>query len=74
MWRNRGRRSRHRFNTQLLLIGVDTWLHPVITIGIAVTAMLVFAAAHTGWFLTRSRLWASAAVLLVAFTLFRPGV
>jgi TRAP transporter 4TM/12TM fusion protein len=61
------------FNTQLLLIGVDTWLHLVITVVTAVIAMLVFAAATMGWFVTRSRLWESAALLLVAFTLFRPG-
>jgi MYXO-CTERM domain-containing protein len=35
--------------------------------------MLVFAAASMGWFMTRSRLWESAALLLIAFTLFRPG-
>jgi TRAP transporter 4TM/12TM fusion protein len=61
------------FNTQLLLIGVDTWLHLVVTVVTAIVAMLVFAAATMGWFLTRSRLWESAALLLVAFTLFRPG-
>jgi MYXO-CTERM domain-containing protein len=35
--------------------------------------MLTFAAATMGWFLTRSRLWESVALLLIAFTLFRPG-
>jgi TRAP transporter 4TM/12TM fusion protein len=61
------------FNTQLLLIGIDTWLHLVITIITAIIAMLVFAAATMGWFLVRSRIWESVALLLVAFTLFRPG-
>jgi hypothetical protein len=35
--------------------------------------MLVFAAGTMGWFMTRSRLWESAALILIAFSLFRPG-
>ena len=35
--------------------------------------MMLFAAATQGWFLTKNRIWESAALLLVAFTLFRPG-
>jgi hypothetical protein len=35
--------------------------------------MLVFAAATQGWFLVKNRWWETAALLLVAFTLFRPG-
>jgi hypothetical protein len=35
--------------------------------------MLLFAAATKGYWLTRSRLWESLALILVAFTLFRPG-
>jgi MYXO-CTERM domain-containing protein len=40
---------------------------------IATVAMLIFAAATMNYFLTKSRLWESVALLLVAFTLFRPG-
>ncbi|MBX2805225.1 MAG: DUF3394 domain-containing protein, partial [Hyphomicrobiales bacterium] len=40
---------------------------------IAVIAMMLFAAATQGYFLTRNRLYESAALLLIAFTLFRPG-
>jgi TRAP transporter 4TM/12TM fusion protein len=61
------------FNTQLLLIGLDTWFHLIGTVVTATVAMLIFAAATMGYFLTRSRIWESAALLLVAFTLFRPG-
>ena len=60
------------FNTDLLLIDVT----PLSAIGIfivALLAMLVFAAGTMGYFLTRSRLWESAVLILVAFTLFRPG-
>ena len=61
------------FNTQLLLIGIDTAFHLVLTIGSAVIAMLIFAAATQGFFLVRSRWYETVALLLVTFTLFRPG-
>ena len=61
------------FNTQLLMIDIDDVAHLVMTIVSALIAMLVFAAATMGWFLTRSRIWETVALLLVAFTLFRPG-
>ena len=61
------------FNTELLMIGITSWYHFVITVGAAVVAMLVFAAATQGFFLVKSRLWESLALVLVAFTLFRPG-
>jgi TRAP transporter 4TM/12TM fusion protein len=61
------------FNTELLLIGVGTWFHLLIVIVASVIAMLAFAAGTQGYFLTKSRIWETAALLLVAFTLFRPG-
>ncbi|MFT5933075.1 MAG: TRAP transporter 4TM/12TM fusion protein [Hydrogenophaga sp.] len=61
------------FNTQLLLIGLDGPLHLLITVGTAVIAMLVFAAATQGYFFARSRWYESLTLLLVCFTLFRPG-
>jgi len=61
------------FNTQLLLIGIGSWFELIIVIVSATVAMLLFAAATQGYWLTRSRLWESLALLLVAFTLFRPG-
>ena len=61
------------FNTELLMIGITSWYHFVIVVVAAVLAMLVFAAATQGFFLVRSRLWESLALVLVAFTLFRPG-
>ncbi|QPC43911.1 TRAP transporter permease [Kaustia mangrovi] len=60
------------FNTELLLIDV-TPVEAVFVFIVALIAMLLFAAATQGYFLTRNRLWESAALLLVAFTLFRPG-
>jgi hypothetical protein len=61
------------FNTQLLLIGIGNWFELVLVIVSATVAMLLFAAATQGFWLTKSRLWESLAILLVAFTLFRPG-
>jgi hypothetical protein len=60
------------FNTDLLLINVD-WAHGIFIFIVATIAMLLFAAATQGWFLTRSRFYESIALLLIAFTLFRPG-
>ncbi|MCW5610478.1 MAG: TRAP transporter permease [Rubrivivax sp.] len=61
------------FNTQLLMIGLTGPLHLAMTIASAVVAMLVFAAATQGYFLVRTRWWETIALLLVTFTLFRPG-
>jgi TRAP transporter 4TM/12TM fusion protein len=61
------------FNTELLMIGIEGPVHLAMTIISAVAAMLVLAAATQGFFLVRCRLWEIAALLLVAFTLFRPG-
>lgn len=60
------------FNTELLLIDV-TVIQGIFIFFVASGAMLLFAAATQGWFLTRNRLWESAALLLIAFSLFRPG-
>ncbi|WP_068082981.1 TRAP transporter permease [Polycladidibacter stylochi] len=60
------------FNTDLLLINV-TYDHAIVVFVVAVVAMMLFAAATQGYFFARSKLWESAALLLVAFTLFRPG-
>ena len=61
------------FNTQLLMIGLDGPFHLILTVGSATIAMLVFAAATQGYFVVRSKWYESVAMLLVAFTLFRPG-
>ncbi|MFC0337857.1 TRAP transporter, 4TM/12TM fusion protein [Kushneria avicenniae] len=60
------------FNTDLLLINVDLW-HGIIIFVVATVAMLVFAAATQGWFVVRNRWYDTILLLLVAFTLFRPG-
>nr|WP_110709742.1 TRAP transporter permease [Salinicola sp. CR57] len=60
------------FNTDLLLIDV-TWYHAIIVFLVATVAMLIFAAGTMGHFLTRSRLWESTALIVIALSLFRPG-
>ncbi|MBZ5486074.1 TRAP transporter permease [Halomonas aquamarina] len=60
------------FNTDLLLIDVTVTQGVVIFI-VATIAMLIFAAGTQGYMLTRSRWYESVLLLLVAFTLFRPG-
>jgi TRAP transporter 4TM/12TM fusion protein len=61
------------FNTDLLLIGIQSWWQLVLTIVTAIGAMLVFAAGTQGWFVRRNRWWESALLLVVTFTLLRPG-
>ena len=60
------------FNTDLLLIDV-TWAQGIFVFIIATAAMLIFTAGSQGFFIARSRIWESMALLLIAFTLFRPG-
>lgn len=60
------------FNTDLLLMNVS-WGHGILVFIVATLAMLIFAAATQGWFVVRSRWYESLLLLLVAFTLFRPG-
>ncbi|WP_029911805.1 TRAP transporter permease [Pelobacter seleniigenes] len=62
------------FNTQLLMIGIDHWYHLLVTIVAAIFAMLAFAAGTQGYFLVKCRLWETAALLLIALLLFRPGI
>ncbi|WP_404298574.1 TRAP transporter permease [Halomonas sp.] len=60
------------FNTDLLLIDV-TFLQGIVIFVISTIAMLVFAAGTQGFMIARNRWYESILLLLVAFTLFRPG-
>jgi TRAP transporter 4TM/12TM fusion protein len=60
------------FNNQLLLIDVG-WVEGIMVFIVATIAMLVFAAATQGWFFDRLRVWEIPLLLLIAFSLFRPG-
>jgi len=61
------------FNTQLLLIGVDSLWQLALTFFGSLAGILVFAAATQHYFLVRNRLWETAVMLLVALTLLVPG-
>ncbi|MEM8837340.1 MAG: TRAP transporter permease [Pseudomonadota bacterium] len=60
------------FNTDLLLIDVGPYQAIAVFI-FALIAMLLFAAGTMNYFVTKSRLWESGALLLAAFILFQPG-
>tara|TARA_R110002072_G_scaffold19100_32_gene71250 strand:+ start:10413 stop:13013 length:2601 start_codon:yes stop_codon:yes gene_type:complete len=59
-------------NPALLLIGVESVWHFMLVVGSSLLAMVVFAAGTQGYFFDRSRLWESAALVVVALLLLRP--
>ena len=61
------------FNPEILLIDIGGWGHLIWVIFISLVAILLFSAATMNWFITKSRLWESAVLLLCCFTLFRPA-
>ncbi|EOZ0748117.1 TRAP transporter permease [Vibrio vulnificus] len=61
------------FNTQLLLMGIDTWWHLLLTILSSIIAMLIFSAATQGWWFTKNKWWETLLLLILTFSFFRPG-
>ncbi|WP_418113880.1 TRAP transporter permease [Vibrio scophthalmi] len=61
------------FNTQLLLMGIDSWWHLALTVISSIIAMLLFSAATQGWWLTRNKWWENLLLLVLTFSFFRPG-
>jgi len=61
------------FNTELLLIDVGDAANFVLVVGCAIVAMGCFVAATQHWLITRNRWYETALLLLICFTLFRPG-
>lgn len=61
------------FNTQLLLMGIDSWWHLALTIFSSVTAVLIFAAATQGWWFTKNKWWETVLLIVLTFSFFRPG-
>ncbi|MEJ2618995.1 MAG: TRAP transporter permease [Candidatus Thiodiazotropha sp.] len=59
------------FNTELLMIGVSGVMDFLLVALQGLAAMLLFVSATQGWLIVRNRLWESAALLLVVFSLFR---
>ena len=60
------------FNTDLLLIDVGP-VQVVFVFVVALIAMLLFAAGTMNFWVVKSRLWESAALILAAFILFQPN-
>jgi hypothetical protein len=61
------------FNTELLMIDIGSVSNFLLVVTCSVIAMGCFVAATQGWLLSKSRWYESALLLLVCFTLFRPG-
>jgi TRAP transporter 4TM/12TM fusion protein len=61
------------FNTELLLIDIGGVVHFVLIIGCSIVAMGCFVAATQNWLLIRNRWYETLALLLICFSLFRPG-
>jgi len=61
------------FNTQLLMIGIDSVISFISVVTSSVIAILLFAAATQGYWLVKNRLWETVLMLVVAFMFFRPG-
>jgi TRAP transporter 4TM/12TM fusion protein len=60
------------FNPEILMIGVDDWAHVAWVVIVCMAAILLFSAATMNFFVTKSRLWESALLLVACFALFRP--
>lgn len=60
------------FNTDLILYEVGV-LEGIPIFIIATAAMLIFTAGMQGYFFAKNRIWESLALIIIAFTLFRPG-
>lgn len=62
------------FNTQLLLIGVDSVLQGLYIFCTTVAAMFAFACATQGFYIVKNRFWESLAFLFITFVILRPDV
>jgi hypothetical protein len=61
------------FNTELLLVDVGSIGHFLVVVACSTVAMGCFVSATQNWLLTRNRWYESALLLVICFTLFRPG-
>jgi len=62
------------YNPELLLIGISDSLHLLIVVVSSTIALLIFCAATQGFFVTRSRRWESAVLLVLCLLVFRPDL
>ena len=61
------------FNTELLLIGIESVWHGVLVVVMSLLAILAFSALTQGWMFVRVRWFEAVLLALACFMLFRPG-
>jgi hypothetical protein len=61
------------FNPEILMIDIGGPFHFLMVVFCCVLAMATFVAASQNWLLMRNRWYETLALLLICFTLFRPG-
>jgi len=61
------------FNTQLLMIGIDSIFEFVVVVISAVIGMLLFASATQGFWFIKNKWWETILLLALTFVIFRPG-
>ncbi len=61
------------FNSELLLIGIDSIWHGITVVITSLAAILIFTAATQGWFINRLKWYEIIIFLLISMSLFRPG-
>ena len=60
------------FNTELLLIGVDSWAEGIMVLVVSLLAIFAFSALTQGWFLIRVKLHEGVLLAAICLMLFRP--
>jgi hypothetical protein len=60
------------FNTELLLIGVESWFHGIMIFVVSLLAIFCFSSVTQGWLLVKVRIHEALLLLVAMFALFRP--
>ena len=60
------------FNSELLLIGIESIWHGLMVITTSLIAILVFSAATQGWFINKMKWYEIIVFILISLSLFRP--
>ncbi len=62
------------FNTELILWGVDSWLHGVFLFITAAGGGMAFASATQGWLITRNKWYETIGLLAITLMVFQPQI
>ena len=60
------------FNNELLLIGIESWIHAFIVMITSLSAILIFTSASQGWFIKKLKWYEIIMFLIISMSLFRP--